>query len=176
MIGLGALAACGSSTDASFPVPDEPVELSVYDLVNGPIDRPSAVNILSGRGSGVPTVLRVDASDLWDVSFGVLDSVPAWLPRGFFEGLVVSSGVLELDLDFDDVFAAPSEDTLYVYDEPVDITVGKTYAIRSRPDPGVSITCVLYAKAEVLALEGDPALLEFRILWNPNCNESGLSN
>jgi hypothetical protein len=176
LIGLGALTACGESTDALFPVPDEPVGLSMYDLMNGPINRPSALNVLTGRSSGVPTVLRVDAAEQWDLSFGMIEGVPVWLPRGFFEGLDISSGVFELDVDFDDVTFVPTEDTLYVYEQPVDIEVGKTYAIKSRPDPTVSITCVLYAIAEVLVVEGDPARLEFQILWNPNCNENSLAN
>ena len=176
LIGASVLTACGDSSTPLFPIPDEPVDLTIYDLVGGPIDRPSALNVLTGRSSGVPTVLRVDAADQWDLSFGMIEGVPAWLPRGFFEGLDISSGVFELDVDFDDLTFVPSEDTLYVYEQPVNIEIGKTYAIKSRPDPTVSITCVLFAKAEVLAAEGDPARLVFRILWNPNCNENSLTN
>lgn len=173
---VGALAGCSNSDDSRFPVPEEPAERTLYDLVNGPIDRPSALNLLTGRSGGLPTTWRVDVTDQWDLCFGVIDGEPFWLPRGFFEGFQVSSGVAELPLDFDDVRVVSSEDEDYEDSEPVPITVGATYALRSRPDPTVSVTCRLYAKAEVVAVEGDPARLSLRILWNPNCNETSLAN
>lgn len=169
---LLALTACGSTTNPTAPLPEEPVETVLYDLVDGPIDRPSALNVARGRGTGVPSLVRVDASAEWDMAFGMLDGQPAWFPRGFFEGFEVSSGVLELDQDFDDVTVVPSDADAYEDEQTVAITVGKTYAIRSRSDPSFSLPCRIYAKAEVLAVEGDPSRMDFRILWNPNCDET----
>jgi hypothetical protein len=172
----GALAGCGSSNDASFPIPEEPAERTLYDLVDGPIDRASALNLASGRSGGLPTTWRVDVTDQWDFCFGVVDGEPSWLPRGFFTGFEVSSGVAELPLDFDDVRIVSSETEDYEDSEPVPITVGTTYALRSRPDPSVSVSCRIYGKAEILAIEQDPARIRVRIIWNPNCNATNLAN
>ena len=175
VIGLAALTACGNSNNPSLPLPEDPVPRTIYDLADGPIDRPSSLSVLAGR-TGEPRVVRVDNSGEWDFSFGMLDGEPAWLPRGFFEGFEPSSGIAETALDFDDVILVPGEIDDYEFEQPVQITVGRTYALRSRPDPGLSVTCVVYAKAEVLEVHGDPARLEIRIFWNPNCNETNVSN
>jgi hypothetical protein len=174
-IGIGVLAACGNSNDPTRPLPEEPIDQTIYDLVDGPINRPSSLNVLAGR-TGVPRVVRVDNNENWDFSFGMLDGEPVWLPRGFFAGFPSSSGIVESDFDFDDVIFAPDNIDAYEFENPVQITVGKTYVLRSRPDPGLSITCVIYAKAEVLAVQGDPARLDIRVFWNPNCNETNLSS
>ncbi|NIR44109.1 MAG: hypothetical protein GWN99_06285 [Gemmatimonadetes bacterium] len=172
---LAALTACGDSGDPSFPLPEEPLQTTLYDLVDGPIDRPSALNIVSGRGNGIPTTPRVDVSGQWDVVFAVIDGQPSLVPRGFFDGLEVSSGVRALQPSFDDVTVVTGEAENYEAVDPTPVAVGQTYAIRSRPDPSLSLPCRVYAKLEVLDLEGDPVRLQFRILWNPNCDETTFS-
>ena len=69
-----------------------------------------------------------------------------------------------------------SDADLYEDSAAVPITVGATYALRSRPDPTVSVACRQYAKVEVVSVEGDPARLEFRIFWNPNCNATNVAS
>lgn len=167
-----AVSGCDSATEISFPFPDEPLNGTLYDLVAGPIDRPSGLNVVSGRGNGSPNPLRVDASGRWDVAFAELDGVPVLLPRGYFEGLEESSGVRALGRSFDKVTEVTDMADGYETIEPTPLVVGATYAVRSRPDPALSLPCRVYAKLEVLDLEGDPARMQFRILWNPNCDRT----
>ncbi len=141
----------------------------------GPIDRPSGFNVVSGRSAGSPGSVRVDESDRWDVAFAVLDGAPVWLPRGFFDGLEPSSGILRLTVAFDQVREVPENRDLYETRQPVPISEAAVYAIRSRQDPTLSLPCRLYAKLEVLSIQGDPAQVRFRFLWNPNCDDRNVT-
>ena len=170
VLSLGGVPSCGDSLNTEYPRPSEPVELSLYDLVSGPIDRPSAVNVVSGRALGRPSAVRVDATERWDLVFGVVDGSPAWLPRGFFEALEASSGVLGTTLGFDQVREAPEDKELYEDEQPVPITEGTTYVIRSRSDPDLSLPCRIYAKVMVESVQTDPARVDLLIIWNPNCD------
>jgi hypothetical protein len=175
LLALTVLSGCGDELDLSYPRPSEPFEATLYDLVAGPIDRASAFDVVSGRGLGLPRTARVDQSDGWDVAFAVLDGDPVWLPRGFFESLEPSTGILALDLDFDAVRRLPSARESYEAEEPVPVTVGRVYGIRSRPDPALSLPCRIYAKLVVDSIGGDPRHVHFRYLWNPNCDDTNVT-
>jgi hypothetical protein len=168
---LAALASCGGPDDVLYPKPDEPLEADLYDLVTGPVNRASAFDVVAGRATGTPRAVRVDATAEWDVAFAVIDSVPVWLPRGFFAGFPPSAGVLELTSDFDSILTVPDDQVAFETEDPLPISVGTSYAIRSRQDPSLSVPCRIYAKVEVLSVEGDPARMHFRFLWNPNCDD-----
>ncbi len=169
------LAACGEDLNFDFERPGEPIEAVLFDLVDGPLDRPSAFNVVSGRGSGLPRVVQVDQTGEWDFAFAVLDGEPVWLPQGFFAGAEPSPGILRLDRGFDEIVEVPGDRTLYEDEQPVPAEVGAVYAIRSRPDPSLSLPCRLFAKVEVLSLEGDPMRIRFRSLWNPNCDQRNVT-
>lgn len=171
---LGGVSSCGSDINTEYPRPSEPLELSLYDLVSGPIDRPSAVNVVSGRALGRPSAVRIDVTERWDLVFAMVDGSPAWLPRGFFEALEVSSGVLETQLGFDQVIEAPEDKELYEDEQPVPMTEGTTYIIRSRLDPDLSLPCRIYAKVLVESIQMDPARADLLIIWNPNCDGRSL--
>jgi len=172
---LAVLSGCGSDLDLTYPRPSEPFEATVYDLLAGPIERPSAFDVVSGRGRGVPRTARVDQSDGWDVIFAVLDGDPVWLPRGFFESLEPTTGILALDLDFDAVRRLPSDRESYEAEDPVPLTVGRAYGIRSRPDPSLALPCRIYAKLVIDSIGGDPRYVHFRYLWNPNCDDTNVT-
>lgn len=174
-LALGGATACGSDINTDWPRPSEPRDISLYDLVSGPIDRSSALNVVSGRSRGFPTAIRVDAIETWDVAFAVLDGEPVWLPRGFFEGFEPSSGILETDRDFDALTEAPEDRELYEAEDPVPMKEGFTYLIRSRSDPALSLPCRIYAKVRVDTILEDPARVDFVILWNPNCDNRNLT-
>jgi hypothetical protein len=171
---LGGVSSCGDDINREYPRPSEPAELSLYDLVSGPIDRPSAVNVVSGRALGRPSAVRIDVTERWDLVFAMVDGSPAWLPRGFFEALEVSSGVLATTLDFDQVIEAPEDKELYEDEQPVPLTEGTTYIIRSRADPDLSLPCRIYAKVLVESIQTDPARADLSIIWNPNCDGRNL--
>lgn len=171
LLPFAALPACGDSLNIRFPRPSEPLEETLFDLIAGPIDRPSGLNIVSGRGSGSPRAVRVDETGEWDVAFAVLDGQPVWLPQGFFDALEASSGILQLPGSFEQIEVVPEQRELYESEQPVPVSEAVTYAIRSRSDPALSLPCRIFAKVEAVSIEGDPARLRIRILWNPNCDE-----
>ncbi|MGD8700085.1 MAG: hypothetical protein PVJ43_12385 [Gemmatimonadales bacterium] len=171
---LGAVSSCGDDINTEYPRPSEPRELSLYDLVSGPIDRPSAVNVVSGRALGVPSAVRIDVTERWDLVFALVDGSPAWLPRGFFEALEVSSGILATTADFEQIIEAPEDKELYEDEQPVPMTEGTTYIIRSRSDPDLSLPCRIYAKVLVESIQADPARADLSIIWNPNCDGRNL--
>ncbi len=170
LLPFAALLGCGDNLNISFPRPSEPLEETLFDLVAGPIDRPSGLNVVSGRGSGSPRAVRVDESSEWDVAFAIMGGEPVWLPQGFFEAFEPSSGIVRLEGVFDQIQDAPSNRELYETEDPVPLVEGATYAIRSRNDPALSLPCRIFAKLEVISIEGDPTRARIRILWNPNCD------
>ncbi len=167
--------ACGDDLILEFPRPSEPFELTLHDLLKGPIDRPSAFDVVAGYGVGRPRAVRVDQTDGWDVAFAVLDGQAVWLPRGFFDALEDSSGVLELQREFSEVPRAPADRELYETRDPVPLSVGNTYVVLSRNNPAISFPCRIYAKLGVESVEGDPQRLRIRYLWNPNCDDRNLT-
>ena len=175
LLALFVVGACGDDTGTNWPRPSEPLELSVYDIVEGPVDRASALNVVAGAGSGFPITARVDVTQQWDMAFGMIDGEPYWLPRGFFEGLEPTAGILEMEQDFDEINTAPDDRTLYEYNDPLLMTEGNTYIIRSRNDPTTELPCRIFAKLRVEAIQPDPAWMQFVILWNPNCDDTNLT-
>lgn len=167
---LATLVACGSDINTEYPRPSEPFESSLYDLIAGPIDRASALNVVSGRGLGAPLAVRVDLTGQWDVGFGVLDGQTVWLPRGFFDGFEAESGILALPSDFNTISEAPEDKDLYEYQDPVPMTEGTVYIIRSRNDPNSSLPCRIFAKVLVEVIEQDPYRVDLLYIWNPNCD------
>lgn len=170
-----AVLGCGDDLDTSFPRPTDALTITLYDLVTGPIDRQSALNMVSGRGLGIPRPVRVDESDQWDIAFATLDGEPVWLPRGYFQSLEVEAGIMALDRGFEEVERVPEDRTLYENMDPVPAEVGRVYAIRSRTDPGLSFPCHVYAKLVIDAIEGDPPRMRIRTLWNPNCDDQNVT-
>lgn len=165
------LVACGDELLRDYPRPTSPLEAELIDLVNGPLTRANAIDIVSGRGFGIPRAVRVDETVHWDFAFAVVDDEPAWIPRGFFDGVEPSTGIRIMPVDFEDVEVLPSDEEDYELEEPVPVTVGTTYGIRSRNDPALSLPCHVYAKMVVDSIWGDPVRVKFRVLWNPNCDK-----
>lgn len=167
-------AACGDDLNLSFRRPSEPFEATLFDLFGGPLDRASALDVVAGSGRlGIPRAVRVDQGGAvqWDVAFAVMDGQPVWLPRGFFAGFEPSSGIVALERGFEEIIRVPGDRSLYEMEDPIPLSEGTTYAIRSRNSPGLSLPCRIFAKLEVEELELDPARIRVRFLWNPNCDD-----
>jgi hypothetical protein len=168
------LIACGSDLDTSIPRPTTPREMELFDMVDGPITRASAIDLVVTRGFADPDAVRVDETLQWDIAFALVEGEPAWLPRGFFDGIEPSAGIRLMQGDFEDIELLPGDAELYELEEPVFLTVGATYGIRSRTDPRISLPCHIYAKVVVDSVFGDPARVNFRVLWNPNCDDTNV--
>jgi len=167
-----ALVACGDELITDYPRPLTPLEEDLVDFVDGPLTGANALNLVAGRGFGRPSVTRVNETPDWDVAFAVVDGEPAWLPRGFFDGIEPSTGIRIMQVDFEDIEVLPPDQGSYELEQPVPATAGTTYGIRSRTDPGLSLPCHVFAKLAVDSITGDPARVWFRVLWNPNCDNT----
>ncbi len=130
---------------------------------------------MGARGTGIPRAVRLDETDQWDFAFAVLEGQPVWVPRGFFESLEATSGMVKLDAAFDQVTRVPRGRDPYEMKEPLLASEGNVYAIRSRADPALSFPCHIHAKIVVDAIEGDPLRVRFRVLWNPNCDDQNVT-
>lgn len=173
-IALG-LVACGDELNTEIPRPVSPFENELIDLVDGPLDRANALDLVAGRGFSNPRVTRVDETLQWDIAFALVDGEPAWVPRGFFDGIEASAGIRVMQADFEDIELVPPDEESYELEQPLAATVGTTYAIRSRTDPNLSLPCHVFAKLVVDSIAGDPRRVWFRLLWNPNCDNINVS-
>lgn len=167
-----AITGCGDELNIDFRRPSEPLETTLHDLIAGPLDRPSGLSVVDGRGGGIPRAVRVDQTDEWDIAFAVIDGEPVWLPRGFFESLEATAGVLPLETGFENTETLPGDRNLYEAEDPVPISEGGVYGVRSRSDPSLSLPCHIFAKIVVDEVETDPARIRLRSLWNPNCDQT----
>ncbi|UCC82411.1 MAG: hypothetical protein JSW46_15705 [Gemmatimonadota bacterium] len=172
-VALG-LVACGDEL-GNISRPSSPIEVELVDLVDGPLNRANALNVVAGRGFSAPRVARVDDTDQWDITFAVVDGEPKWLPRGFFDGIELSAGIRVMQADFEDVELLPRDEESYELEQPLPATVGTTYGIRSRTDPTLSLPCHVFAKMVVDSIAGDPQRVWFRVLWNPNCDDANVT-
>ena len=174
------LVACGDEVNRDVPRPTTPFEEQLIDLVDGPLNRANALDVVAGRGFRTPRVTRVDDTVQWDIAFALIDGEPAWVPRGFFDGIEPSTGIRVMPVDFEDVELLPPDEEAYELEEPLPATVGTTYGIRSRTDPSLGLPCHVFAKLVVDSIWGDPVRVQFRVLWNPNCDDinvtPGISN
>ena len=176
LLTLGALISCGDSLDTSFPPPEIPFDATLYDLIAGPIDRSSAFDVVAAQGLNLPRTVRVDQTENWDIAFAAIEGEPFFLPRGFFETLAPSAGILEMQGDFENITLLPGDSEFYEYEEPVPVNPGSTYAIRSRPNPTLSLPCHIFLKLVVDSVGGDPMRISFRFLWNPNCDDTNVAS
>jgi hypothetical protein len=169
------LVACGDELQTDYPRPLSPLEAELVDLVDGPLTHADAINLVAGRGYGIPVLTRVDETLQWDIAFALIDGEPAWVPRGFFDGIELSSGIRLVQEDFENVENLPSDQESYELEEPLPATVGSTYGIRSRTDPALTLPCHVFAKLAVDSIKSDPARVWVRVLWNPNCDNSNVT-
>ncbi|MGD2217018.1 MAG: hypothetical protein PVJ64_09680 [Gemmatimonadales bacterium] len=173
-VALG-LVACGDELVTDIPRPTAPLEVELIDLFDGPLDRANALNLVAGRGFSTPRVTRVDDTAKWDIAFALVDGEPAWLPRGFFDGIEPSAGIRVMVADFEDIEFLPSAEDMYELEDPLPATVGSTYGIRSRTDPNISLPCHVFAKLVVDSVGGDPTRVWSRVIWNPNCDDTNVT-
>ena len=163
-------AACGDSTEPiKIPLPEDPTEVMLSDLVTGSLLDPSGFDMVSR------TIVRTDQVSGWDFVFFVDPQQGASLrTRGsYLQEEDSEPGVQVVTESFEDLTTAP-EDGYEVLD-PVRISTGDVFAARSRYDPALGgLRCRYYGKFEVEAIDEVAGSMTMIHLINPNCEDRNL--
>lgn len=167
LLALLPLTACDDSFNQSQPLPLEPTTVSLADYRTGQLGEATAFQLGDSR-----TVLPSQTSD-WDFVFWVTDaSAPQFRPRDMIASGDSDAGLAPVDVDFDALEEAPESG--YRTNEPVSAEVGAVYAVRSRQDPRLGLTCRRYAKIRVASVDTAAGTVTFDHLVNPNCQSRNL--
>ncbi len=169
---LGALllAACDDSTEpVKIPLPDEPREVLLSDILVGDLLLPSAFDLISRNA------VRTDQAAGWDfVYFDDPDLGPVVQPRSVLvpdDG--DGAGIQLVDTSFTELTEAPADG--YTTDTPVQIAVNDVFVTRSRTDPAFgSLRCRYFGKFVVDAIDEVNESLTVRHIVNPNCEDRNL--
>ena len=164
---IATVAGCGDVFEPIFaPVP-EPDDVVLHDFNTGSLLDPTAFNLFD------LSAVRTDQVTGWDLLFVVDPALgPTLQPRELIIGRESDSGIQPSGSDFDALVLAPSGG--YTRDEPVAITAGSVFTVRSRQAPGLNTRCRLFGKIEIVSIEGDPAMVTIRHVINPNCERRNI--
>lgn len=166
-VAIAVLAACSDSNNLPDPTEESIVDtLDVGSLTDTPLTTPSGFAVTSARP------IRTDQDPGFDFAYDIDENGQSVLiPRaalGITSGGTAEPGLMRRDETFNAITEAPSNG--YVTDEPVPISVGERYIVRSR------VTCALavpyYAKIEIISLENN--FVSLQVLANVNCGYRGL--
>ena len=165
-------AACGGDPFALQWV-ENPEEATVYAL-----DRPephlrSGFNLFERR----PVRIEEPAADgRWDFAVERRDGTLYFLPprvmgiRNSRAGLSPMQGI-----PWEDIREAPSDSTLYIFNEPVEAERGTVYVIQTHEQTGsFGLRCVYYGKVEPVELDVERGALTFLFDVSPDCNNRDL--
>lgn len=167
LLALLPLAACGDSLNQPQPLPMEPSTVSLADFRTGELGEATAFQLSNSR-----TVLPSQSSD-WDFVFWVTDDgAPQFRPRDMIASGSSGAGLAPVDVEFDALEEAPGSG--YRTNEPVSAEVGAVYAVRSRQDPRLGLTCRRYAKIRVASVDTAAGTVTLDHLVNPNCQSRNL--
>lgn len=164
---VATFAGCGDVFQPIYsPVP-EPDEVVLHDFNTGSLLDPTAFNLFD------LSAVRTDQVTGWDLLFVVDPTLgPTLQPREVIIGQESDSGIQRSESDFDGLIQAPSGG--YTGDEPVAITAGSVFTVRSRQASALRTRCRLFGKIEIVSIEGDPAMVTIRHVINPNCERRDL--
>ena len=170
---VGLLADCGNPNDlADATIPNVETTITLYALTGTPIATPSAYSVAEA------TAVRSDQGGAFDFAFNIDSTGQAILLPLAVLGLGVQSGTnagfLKTDGTFESIETAPLNG--YVTADPIAITVGERYVVRSR------VVCAglglpKYGKIEITAINPAPEArtVTFRVVTDDNCGYRGLA-
>lgn len=161
------LAACDDPFGSNRPLPVEPTTVSLSDFRTGSLGAATAFQLSDSRA-----VLPSQTSD-WDFVFWATEGGdPQFRPRDMIASGASNAGLAPVEVSFSSLEEAPASG--YRTDQPVPADSGAVYAVRSRQDPRLGLTCRRYAKIEVISVDADAGSVTFRHLVNPNCEARNL--
>lgn len=168
LLSAAGLAACDDGLDPD-PWNDTPVEVSLYSasrLEN--LGLPSALDVVS------IITLRVEnpgTTGNFDVILGTQGSQLVLIPAGALEGQNSRAGVATISGQTFETLETAPDDTAAFSSQPVPITAGGLYVIRSRRFTCSFSSAVNYAKVKVNTVDVAAGAATFSVVRNPYCND-----
>lgn len=149
-----------------------PDTVLLYSLARPELGLPSGFNFYNR----VPIVVEeANATGNWDIAVGTRDGAIVILPPGAL-GVIGRGRVASLTgVTFDEVIEAPADTMAYVAAQPVPVTMGTVYVIRTNQSPGAfGSSCVYYAKLAPVEIDAANGTLRFVFDSSPVCNDRKL--
>ena len=165
------LAACGDDPFA-FNWDPTPDTVLLYSLA-----RPE-LNLVSAFAFFQRTEVRVEAAGStgeWDAAVDTRDGRIVLLPPGAL-GVIGTARVTELEnIALEDVRRAPEDTLVYTADQPVPVSLGNVYVIKTNRSAGsFGTSCIYYAKMAPVEIDPTAGILRFEFVTNPVCNSQDL--
>jgi hypothetical protein len=163
--------ACGSDPFAfNWTASKDTVQL--YSLA-----RPE-LNLYSGFNFYQRTRVRIEAATstgTWDIAVDTRNGQIVLLPPGALGVTSKARITVVSGQTFDQVTDAPADTTLYTANEPVPVSNGNIYVVRTNQSIGAYGTpCVYYAKLEPVDIDPTDGILTFAFDSSPVCNDRRL--
>jgi hypothetical protein len=141
------------------------------------LERPEP-NLVSGFGFASRTRFAVESPNstgLWDVALDTESGELVLKPPGAL-GITARAAIVPMGaIAFDDVDEAPADTALYVLNDPVPMTLGNVYVVRTNRTVGsFGSTCVYYGKLEPVVVNSAAGELDFRYVISGICNSRSL--
>jgi hypothetical protein len=135
-------------------------------------------NLASGFGFSTRLTVQVetpDATGTWDVALDTEGGSLVLKPPGAL-GITARAALVPMGaVAFDDVDEAPGNEALYVLDDPVPLTPGHVYVVRTNRQVGsFGSTCVYYGKLQPLVVNVAAGELDFHFVISGICNSRSL--
>lgn len=150
--------------------------VEVYAVNGTPLDKPSGY-VMASR---LPLRLGIDlAAYNFDFLYRIDPTAgPQFVPYGALAPSTVNTttsgraGFIETSTPFDAI--REGEQVGYNVDQPVNLSVGKTFYVRSGLPNGCFLGIPYYGKLEVISFDSAARSVKFRILVDINCGYRGL--
>jgi hypothetical protein len=172
---LVGLAACGDDPfDFDWTnTPGVRDTVLLYSLARSELGLESGFSFVPRPATAV--VEAPNATGTWDVAVDTQGGQLVLLPPGAL-GVTSRARILPLGpIAFEDVIEAPEDTTFYVGSDPVPLSEGSVYIVRSNRAPGsFGSSCLYYARMEPLMVDVAAGTLTFRYVANPICNSREL--
>lgn len=166
------LAGC-SDDPFAFDWNDTPQTVLLYSLA-----RPE-LNLASGFSFNRHSRVRIEnatATGTWDIALDTQGGQLVLLPPGALGITGSTARIAALSgVTLDDVIEAPADSAAYSTADPVAVTAGTVYVVRTNRAPGsFGSRCVYHAKMEPTVIDIVGGTLTFRYVSSPICNSRSL--
>lgn len=163
--------ACG---DDPFQInwEEAPDTVLIYSLARPELNLASGFSLISGQ------LVRVEAADAtgsWDLALDTRGGELVLLPPGVLN-VESEAGIAPMPgMTYDEVVQAPSDSASYFTHEPVPVTLGTIYVVRTSEGIGAfGRRCVYFGKMKPLEMDVEGGTMTFMFDRSPVCNDRRL--